>query len=146
MTRTLFISLFITIIFSSAFSQKTDEKDVPAGIVATFIARFPDIQNRQWEKLPEFFCASFEQDGMPAKSYFKDNIWIRTEWDIPVKYVPDTINQYLKKNYPKFKTYRLMLQNSSNDPCYFVFIQKKNEKQMLQFSTLGEFKSVTDKF
>ena len=84
-------------------AQKIDESKVPAGAKNGFAKAFPGVKAK-WEKEDGDFEAGFTKDGKKMSAVFAaDGTWKETETAMVASALPQSIQQYVKKNYPDEK-------------------------------------------
>ncbi|MCE9539908.1 MAG: PepSY-like domain-containing protein [Bacteroidetes bacterium] len=87
-------------ITSLSFSQKLQEKDVPAPVKTTFIKQYSNTKEVKWEKEGDNFEAEFKLDKTEQSVLFdaQGNI-LETEVEIELNQLPNGILDYVKTNY-----------------------------------------------
>ncbi|MFA6923473.1 MAG: PepSY-like domain-containing protein [Bacteroidales bacterium] len=115
--------------------QKVDEKDVPPQIMQQFKKNFADAKEAKWTKLENKFQVVLIQDEMNTiVEYGSVGDWQSTRWEMPVKYLPQQVDEYIKSKYSVYKIKNLYLQDTpQNVRLYVVAAEKKKEKIELYF-------------
>lgn len=95
------VAMMIT---SITFAQKLQEKNVPASVKASFQKLYPNAKEVKWDKESEKFEASFEINKIDNSVLFdaQGNL-LETEIEIAINQLPQSIKDYVTKNYPKQK-------------------------------------------
>jgi hypothetical protein len=125
-------------------AQDTISKNqIPHFVAKTFSDLYPEIKTEQWLKIPSYYIAVFKTENSTASVKITEGgYWVVTQYPIDKKELPKELKQYLKKNYPKFKIFKALLE-SKNEPSYMVVIHLKSKSKelfkSLFFSTNGLF-------
>jgi hypothetical protein len=98
--KTTLLLLLVMMIGSSAFTQKIQEKDVPANIRAAFQKQYPKVTKAKWSKEGVNFEAEFDLNKEESSVLMdaSGNL-IETEVEIETSQLPKEIATYIKANY-----------------------------------------------
>jgi hypothetical protein len=114
----------------SARGQKLNESQVPAVVKIAFEKKYPSAK-ASWDKEDANYEANFKQDGTAMSAVIdKNGTIVETETDIPVRDLPQSVQDYMKKNYPGVKDRRScqdckgerrcsLRSRSTSQRCYF---------------------------
>jgi PBP1b-binding outer membrane lipoprotein LpoB len=143
-----FILLALTsIVVLSCSTQKqanksVNERDVPERYVKDFTRQRPNVEKRTWEMIDSTsYNVNFVDNGNQMKiKYLKAAT--ETSWIVPLEYVPSSITDYIKNNYPTAKIKEVAIVDSKNLKTYHAIITpSKKETKVLEFDLQGNFKS-----
>lgn len=142
--KKLFILVALIFTAGNIFSQNLQEKDIPEVVKSQFKTKFPQQTMPKWELDDSLYQASFTSDEMKVETNFDaTGNWKETEWEIPLKYTPSKIKEYVAANYAGYKTEEVLITDKPIEgKMYLVEICKKKETVELVFTTTGEFKNV----
>ncbi len=103
MKKAMIIAAVGLLLSGAVQAQKIDESKVPAGAKNGFAKAFPGVKAK-WEKEDGDFEAGFTKDGKKMSAVFAaDGTWKETETAMVASALPQSIQQYVKKNYPDEK-------------------------------------------
>lgn len=103
MKKVMIIAAVGLLLSGAVQAQKIDESKVPAGAKNGFAKAFPGVKAK-WEKEDGDFEAGFTKDGKKMSAVFAaDGTWKETETAMVASALPQSIQQYVKKNYPDEK-------------------------------------------
>lgn len=145
--KKFFILALISVVVLSCSTQKqanqsVNERDVPERYVKDFTRQRPNVEKRTWEMVDSTsYNVNFEDNGNQMKiKYFRAST--ETNWIVPLEYVPSSITDYIKANYPEAKIKEVAIVDSKNLKTYHAIIApSKKETKVLEFDLNGNFKS-----
>jgi hypothetical protein len=140
--KKLFAFIIASMIATAGFSQKIDGTQVPDAVQKTFKSRFANVNDAKWEKEDSLYSAEFLMDASKTEATFSDKgAWINTEWEFPIEYAPQSIKDYITKNYDGYKLKEISVSEFPVDgKLYVAEIMKKKECQKVYFTLKNEFK------
>lgn len=103
------IYLFCLLLAGVALQSCDDDEDVatinaPAAVQDAFNQRYPNTSIEGWEGEIGLFKAEFRNGTQEAEAWFKpDGTWVRTETDVPVNDLPQTVRDFVAANYPGYR-------------------------------------------
>lgn len=135
------VFLLVVLFFSTlGFSQKISKSDVPAAVKTTLLSKLNDTIVSQWEKEGDVYKATLLKGEMTANAYINVNgVWNKTVWFMPYKYAPKKINEYILKNFPKYKVVTMSMQFRTDGDFYVINIKLKKDIQDVTFNMKSEF-------
>ena len=86
--KTRLLGLAVVLAGAMAFTscEKDDDlhsSDVPAAVLDSFDAKYPNVSRAEWEKKGGYIVAEFWQDGMDTQAWYNSNgEWLMTEFDL----------------------------------------------------------------
>jgi len=103
MKKRLTVAVVLGVIAMSARGQKLNESQVPAVVKIAFEKKYPSAK-ASWDKEDANYEANFKQDGKAMSAVIdKNGTIVETETDIPVRDLPQSVQDYVKKKYPGSK-------------------------------------------
>jgi hypothetical protein len=135
------VFLVVVLFFSTlGFAQKISTSQVPVAVKKTLLAKLNDTIVNQWEKDGDMYKAVMLKGEMTANAFINVNgVWNRTVWFMPYKYAPKKINEYIVKNFPKYKVTAMSMQFRTDGDFYVIDVKKKKEIQSVTFNMKSEF-------
>jgi hypothetical protein len=114
---------------------------IPKNVVKEFerihpAARFVEWKT-EWGLLEDFYKVTYTSWYRQTLVFNRNACIVRSESELPPAYIPDRINEYLRKHYPHVKYVVWDSFDEKNNRSYFVIC---NENQKLIFSNDCEFK------
>jgi len=102
--KKLFMVMLVTgVIALSARGQKLSESQVSSVVKNAFQKKYPAVK-ATWNKEDANYEANFKQNGKAMSTVIdKNGTIVETETDIPVRDLPGSAQDYIKKNYPGTK-------------------------------------------
>lgn len=98
--KKLILLLTIVAFASQSQAQKLKSKNVPAAVKAAFSNSYPSVKDVDWSKDGINFEAEYDsKQGDMSVTYSIDGRLIETEMEIPKSSLPQSIMDYVKKNY-----------------------------------------------
>ena len=99
--KKLFLLLALAAYVSNAQAQKCSAKDVPAPVTDAFNKAYPVAKKCHWGKDSINYQVSFFTGKAPISiTYNATGKRIITEMQMPVEDLPQTVTEYVQKNYP----------------------------------------------
>ena len=99
MTKAFLIVLTAAIFLLSGCSGKFKESQVPAATKQAFEKNYPGIKGT-WDKEDNNYEVSFKKAGKDMSVVIDESgTIVETETDIPVTYLPMTVQDYIKQHY-----------------------------------------------
>lgn len=97
-----FIFLLVPAAFAiSAHAQKCKAKDVPSTVTSAFEKDYPGANKCYWGKDSGNYMVAFYNGKAPVSVTYKPNgTKMLTEMQLPVEDLPQSIRDYVQKNYP----------------------------------------------
>lgn len=145
------LSLLLLILLSSTISaQKKDvsEKDVPAAIINTFIAKYPTAKTRTWKTKNGDYEVDFYINLKKYEAkYEADGKWKKTSVKINRKEVPEAVFNSFKasefSNWTLDDTY--LVEDSENKNLYMLKAVKGSNVMELLYKSNGELLKAKNK-
>ncbi len=93
--------VLLALVLFTATAAKTDEKNVPAKVVSALTSKYPKAHHVKWDKEKgNKYEANFRDADRKHSILFEaDGTIVETEVSIPVEELPETVRQYVAKNY-----------------------------------------------
>ena len=133
------IALVFAINISKA--QKTKVSEIPKAVSESFKTNFPDVKDEVWEKEKDNFEAEFKINTVEISATFNsDGKLLEREVKMNISELPETITEYIKKNYPDYKLSEASrIVNSDGVLSYEAEIMKGKNATDLLFDSNGSF-------
>ena len=105
MKTKIIFALSTFLLFNMVYSQKISADKIPATVSAAFKSKYPDVVKAKWEKENQNqYEAEFKQNKKEQSVLFDENgKWLKTEIEIHVSELPQSVLQALSKEFPGFK-------------------------------------------
>lgn len=98
--KTIVMMMASMLIVSCANAQKIKEAEVPTAVKEGFKKHFASVKAEGWEKEGANFEAEFDLNKVETSALFDPNgNLLETESEIAVAALPNTVTEYLVKNY-----------------------------------------------
>jgi myo-inositol-1-phosphate synthase len=137
------IVTLIALIFAinTTKAQKTKVTEIPTAVSESFKTNFPDVKGEVWEKEKDNFEAEFKINTVEISATFNsDGKLIEREVKMNISELPETITEYIKKNYPEYKLSEASrIVNSDGVLTYEAEIMKGKNTTDLLFDSNGSF-------
>lgn len=134
----LMVAILIAV---SAFSQKSDGKEIPSQVLNDFKTKFPTATKVKWDKDKEKIEVEFINDETKMEVEYLNNAWKKTEWELKIDFTPQKIKDYVKQFYALYKIKEVnFTDNNAGERLYEVEIaKKKKDKLTLIFDISSNF-------
>ncbi len=137
----LFMGLFASTNVIYAYQASTS-KDTDPSVKAIFKKMFPKAKFIEWERdNNELVNVEFKQDNHQMQAWFKlDGTWVKTEKNLRKKELPQAIQNYLNKNYPRLRIDDIEWIETPTE-CYYIVELDRSRQQSdihLKFSEKGQ--------
>ncbi len=133
----------LTFVINISKAQKTKLSEIPKAVSESFKTNFPDVKGEVWEKEKEKdnFEAEFKINTVEISATFNsDGKLIEREVKMNISELPETITEYIKKNYPDYKLSEASrIVNSDGVLSYEAEIMKGKNTTDLLFDSNGSF-------
>ena len=135
----MFVGLFINI--QAQTSKVVQNEEVPYFVRKTLVDLYPNVDEVEWNEVSGNFTAKVKSgDSFGRVNITGGGSFMSSEWDMDIKFIPSSINDYLLKNYPKFKPIKIFVERKGQSAYVLEIFQKKGKiSKVLVFSILGEF-------
>ncbi|MBK9718629.1 MAG: PepSY-like domain-containing protein [Saprospiraceae bacterium] len=146
MKRIIIVLLTAALMSNVASAQKISADKVPAAVLSTFKAKFPNATKTSWElEIVNEYEAGFKLNSEEVSANF-DNTgkWLETETEIKVSALPAAVQAALTKDFAGFKIEEASKIESAKDgKCYEAEIEKGEETFDVLFTPDGKMLSKT---
>ena len=129
----LFLALFGVVALTSC--DKEDDirlSDVPAPVMSSFEANFPNASRAEWERKSGYIVAEFWQEGLETKVWYNPNgDWQMTEYDLGMNLsaLPQAVQDaYMSSSYANWHVDDLDKYERPNDVFYLIEVEAHGEK------------------
>lgn len=135
----LFVGFFINV--QAQTSKVIQNEDVPYFVRKTLVDLYPNVSELEWIEISGNYIAKVKSgDSFGRVNITGGGSFMSSEWDMDIKFIPSSINEYLSKNYPKFKPVKIFVERKAQSTYVLEIFQKKGKNtKILVFSILGEF-------
>jgi len=145
--KKIFILLLCSVAVLSCATQKklsnlVNERDVPERYVKDMTRQRPNVEKKSWQKIDSTtYAVTFtDNDNLTRVTY--GNNYTQTAWIVPAEYVPSSITDYIKDNYPSAIVNEVSIVDARNRKTYQATIQPKGSNvKVLEFDINGNFLS-----
>jgi Protein of unknown function (DUF2874). len=145
--KKIFILLLCSVAVLSCATQKklsnlVNERDVPERYVKDMTRQRPNVEKKSWQKIDSTtYAVTFtDNDNLTRVTY--GNNYTQTAWIVPAEYVPSSITDYIKGNYPSAIVNEVSIVDARNRKTYQATIQPKGSNvKVLEFDINGNFLS-----
>ena len=140
--KKLFAIIIISIFASACFVPKISKTQLPDDVIRAFRMKFPDAKKVKWEKEDSVYSAEFSMDKTMTEVEFDTNgIWLRTEWEVPIKFTPCAIKNYIDSAFAGCKFKKLnIVEFATEGQVYEAELKFGNENRDVYFTLNGVFK------
>lgn len=123
----------------NAQAQKLKSSDVPSSITQSFHKAYPSVKDVDWGKEGDKYEAEFDNNKTDMSvTYDNKGNLLETEMEISVQVLPQSIKDYVMKNYPSEKIKEAA---KMTDPQGVVTYEAEVKKMDLIFDEDGNFKN-----
>lgn len=139
--KNIIIVLFAAVLMShAACAQKISADKIPAPVINSFKAKFPDATNAKWEMEQSDYEANFKTGGKEVSAVFDaTGKWLETETEINVSELPVSVQTAIPKNFAGYKIKEASkVESHKYGTCYEAEIEKGEETLDVLFSAEGK--------
>ena len=135
--KTRLLGLAVVLAGAMAFTscEKDDDlhlSDVPAAVLDSFDAKYPNVSRAEWEKKGGYIVADFWQDGMDTHVWYSSNgDWQMTEYDLGVNLsaLPQAVQDAFQSGqYSTWRVDDIDKYERPKDVFYLIEVETKGEK------------------
>ena len=135
-TRLLGIAVVLAGAMAFTSCEKDDDlhsSDVPAAVLDSFDAKYPNVSRAEWEKKGGYIVAEFWQDGMDTQAWYNSNgEWLMTEFDLGrnVSALPQAVQEAFQNSaYATWRVDEIDLYERPKDAFYLIEVETQGQTE-----------------